>query len=231
MGQAILDYRTTGKANRLRVLSSLFEDDEIPVEHLFRPYEEMPVIEREAICQSRGRVLDIGAGAGCHSLVLQERGLQVTALDYSEKSCEAMRLAGLTDVRCLDILNCEISDRYDTILLLMNGTGIAGTPERLPMMLTRVGDLLAEGGQILIDSSDLKYLYENEDGSFDIDLMGPYYGQVDYRMVYGRIRGEVFDWLYADFGLLTAAAEEAGLSCTLVREGDHYDYLARLTRK
>lgn len=231
MGTAILDYQTTGRAARLKVLSSMFEDDEIPVPHLFRSFSEMPPLEQKALALAHGRVLDIGAGAGCHSLVLQERGLDVTAVDISHKSCEAMRLRGLRDVRCVDILSAAIPDRYDTILLLMNGTGIAGTADRLPAMLETVATLLAEGGEILIDSSDLKYLYENEDGSFDIDLMGPYYGEVDYQMSYKGKRGEPFMWLYSDYGLLDSAAAQVGLRCELLQEGEHYDYLARLTRK
>lgn len=231
MGTAILDYQTTGRAARLKVLSSMFDDDEIPVSHLFRALSEMPPLEQKALSLARGRVLDVGAGAGCHSLVLQENGMDVTAVDISQMSCEAMRLRGLRDVRCLDILSVAIPDKYDTVLLLMNGTGIAGTADRLPFLLSRVAALLAEGGEILIDSSDLKYLYENEDGSFDIDLMGPYYGEVDYQMSYKGKRGEPFMWLYSDFGLLSSAAAQAGLKCELVAEGEHYDYLARITRK
>lgn len=231
MGAAILDYQTTGKAARLRVVSSMFDDDEIPVAHLFRTYAEMPPLEQKALEEARGRVLDIGAGAGCHSLVLQERGMEVTSVDISLKSCEAMRLRGMRDVRCLNILQSKIEYPFDTILLLMNGTGIAGTAERLPMMLEKVAAFLAPGGQILIDSSDLKYLYEDEDGAFDIDLLGPYYGEVDYTMVYKGKRGERFMWLYADYGLLASAATQAGLQCELVMEGEHYDYLARITRK
>lgn len=229
MGAAILDYQTTGRAGRLRVLSSMFDEDEIPVAHLFRSPAEMPPLEQRALAEARGKVLDVGAGAGCHSLALQQRGMEVCAADISALSCEAMRLRGIRDVRCLDVLRDHINDRFDTILLLMNGTGIAGTLGRLPAFLGRMAALLAGGGQILIDSSDLKYLYENEDGSYDIDLLSAYYGEVDYRMVYKSVRGDSFDWLYADPQALEKAAAEAGLRCEILLEGEHYDYLARLT--
>lgn len=245
MGSAILEYQKTGKAARLRVLSSMFEEDEIPVAHLFRGIEDMPELERTALDLTRGRVLDIGAGAGCHSIILQSRGLDVTSVDISPLSCEAMKLRGLRDVRCLDILEDGQAagsgqaarsgedgqawyHGYDTILMLMNGTGIAGTVEGLAPMLKTVSGLLAPGGSILIDSSDLQYLYRNDDGSIDIDLCGAYYGEVDYRMVYRNVKGKPFNWLYADFSLLHSAALKCGLSCEMVSEGEHYDYLARI---
>ena len=92
-----------------------------------------------------------------------------------------------------------------------------------------MASLLAPGGQILIDSSDLSYVYQDEDGGMDIDLSGKYYGEVDYQMRYGRVEGLPFDWLYVDYPLLSAAAREAGLDCRLVAEGGHYDYLAQLS--
>ena len=111
----------------------------------------------------------------------------------------------------------------------MNGTGIAGKICNLPKLFKRLQELITPDGQILIDSSDLKYIYENEDGSFDIDLNGSYYGEVDYQMIYKNIEGEPFDWLYVDYPLLFAIAEANGLHAELIAEGEHYDYLAKLT--
>ncbi|MCQ2147339.1 MAG: methyltransferase [Bacteroidales bacterium] len=230
MGSAILEYQNTGKAAKLRVLSSMFEEDEIPAEHLFRTEEEMPEIEKKALELAKGRILDIGAGAGCHSIALQNKGFEVTAVDISPLSCQAMKARGIKDVRCLDISEDEIEEKFDTILMLMNGTGIAGTVEGLEPMLKKVSSLLSDDGIILIDSSDLQYLYENEDGSIDIDLAGAYYGEVDYKMVYRNIKGKPFNWLYADFSLLQTEAEKVGLKCELVLEGEHYDYLAKISK-
>ena len=179
MGAAIRDYQSKGKASRLRVLSSMFDEDEMPVVHLFRTFNQMPRLEQKALSMAKGRVLDIGAGAGCHALALQERGLEVKAIDISPLSCEVMKERGVKDAECVNLFNPQLQGKYDTLLLLMNGTGIAGKLNRLPMLLNRLKELLAEGGQILIDSSDLKYIYENEDGSMDIDLNAPYYGEVD----------------------------------------------------
>ena len=241
MGAAILDFQQHGKAARLRVLSSMFEEDEMPVKHLFRSVPEMPVLEQKALQLAKGRVLDIGAGSGCHTLALQEKGFTVKAIDISPLSCEAMKLRGVKDAECINLFDPHLSSGnhsgenqeqfegvFDTILLLMNGTGIAGKIENLPALFLRLKALLNPGGQILIDSSDLKYIYENEDGSFDINLNGAYYGEVDYQMIYKDVKGDRFDWLYVDFPLLESIAETCGLHGELVAEGEHYDYLARI---
>ena len=229
MGAAISDFHRSGKAARLRVLSSMFEEDEMPVAHLFRQLAKMPRLEQKALEMACGRVLDIGAGAGCHALALQERGIEVKAIDISPLSCEVMSERGIKDVECVNLFDQQLQGKYDTLLLLMNGTGIAGKLSRLPLLLNRLKELMAEGAQILIDSSDLKYIYENEDGSMDIDLDGNYYGEVDYQMIYKNVKGDSFDWLYVDPTLLTASCEQCGLKCEIIEKGEHYDYLAQIT--
>ena len=227
MGAAILDYQKSGKAGRLRVLSSMFEEDEMPVKHLFRNLEEMPMLEQKALSLAKGKVLDVGAGAGCHALALQAQSIAVKAIDISPLSCEAMELRGVMNAECINLFDEHLETGFDTILLLMNGTGIAGKIENLPALFNRLKALLNKGGQILIDSSDIKYIYENEDGSFDINLNAAYYGEVDYQMVYKDVKGDSFDWLYVDFPLLKSIAESCGLHGELIAEGEHYDYLAR----
>lgn len=229
MGTAIRDYNQQGKAARLRVLSSMFEEDEMPVAHLFRTLDKMPPLEQRALGMAQGRVLDVGAGAGCHALALQEQGMEVKAIDISPLSCEVMKKCGIKDVECVNLFDQQLQGKYDTLLLLMNGTGIAGKLSGLPKLLNRLKELLEEGGQILIDSSDLKYIYENEDGSMDIDLNAPYYGEVDYQMVYKNIKGKPFDWLYTGPMLLASVGKQCGLKCQIIEQGEHYDYLAKLT--
>lgn len=229
MGSAILEYAETGNADRLRVLSSMFEEDEIVVPYLFRSEEEMPQIERTALSMAKGRVLDVGAGAGCHTLALQDSH-DVTAIDISPLSIEAMTKRGVNDARCMDIFDPAFDEKFDTILLLMNGTGIAGKLERMPGLLNRLKELMAQGGQILMDSSDLCYIYEDEEGFIDLTGVDGYYGEVDYRMVYRNIEGEKFDWLYIDYETLETIATGCGLNCEKIADGEHYDYLAKLTR-
>lgn len=231
MGAAIAEYQSTGKAGRLRVLSSMFDEDEIPVPHLFRTLAEMPQLEQKALQMARGKILDVGAGAGCHSLALQQRGEEVLAIDISPLSYEAMEQRGIEHVKCINLFDPQLTGPFDTILMLMNGIGVVGKLKNMPDFFERLSMLLAPGGQLLLDSSDLKYLYENEDGSYDIDPFGPYYGEIDYQMVYRKVKGEPFDWLYIDFQTLQLLAESNGFKCEQVQEGQHFDYLARLTRK
>lgn len=230
MGAAIRDYFRQGKSAQLKVLSSLFDDDEMPVAHLFRSYDEMPPLEQRALNEARGKVLDVGAGAGCHALALQERGFDVTAVDISPLSCETMKERGVANVECVNIFNQRFQERFDTLLLLMNGTGIAGKLSRLPQLLSRLKQLMNPGAQILIDSSDLRYVYEDENGVLDVDLDGAYYGEVDYQMTYRNIIGKSFDWLYADSVVLAESCRQCGLKCEILAQGQHYDYLARIVQ-
>lgn len=228
MGAAIYDFHRNGSADVLKVYSSDFDDDEIPVSDLFREYEDMPYIERVALDLAAGRVLDVGAGSGCHSLALAKAGKESVAIDISPLSVEVMRERGV-DARLVNLYDESFAEKFDTVLMLMNGTGIIGTLENMETFFTRIRQLLNPGGCVLIDSSDLRYLFEEEDGSLMIDLADDYYGLVDYQMQYKDVLGEPFDWLYVDFDTLAYYAEENGFIAEMVANGEHYDYLARLT--
>lgn len=230
MGKAIFDYFHTKKAGKLRVLSSMFYEDEIPVATLFRDFDRMPIQEQKAIELCRGKVLDVGAGSGCHSIVLKERGLEVVAIDISELSVEVMRERGI-DARNVNFFDETFTEKFDTILFAMNGIGIVGKTDRLPDFFRSIRRLLAPGGQVLLDSSDIRYVFIDDEGAMDIDLAAGYYGEVDYRMRYKNINGEPFDWLYIDFDTLSMYAEEHGFICEKCVDGEHYDYLARITAK
>lgn len=228
MGAAIYDYHKNGSAATLVVRSSMFDDDEIPVADLFRDFEDMPELERTALEKSCGRVLDVGAGAGCHSIALAGMGKEAVAIDISPLSVEVMKERGV-DARQVNFYDESFNESFDTVLMLMNGTGIIGTLDNIPEFFDSLKRLLRPGGCVYIDSSDLRYLFEEEDGSLMIDLADDYYGQLDYQMQYKNVEGEPFDWLYLDFNTLAYYAEENGFSAQLVAEGEHYDYLASLT--
>ena len=228
MGQAIADYHATGKASRLRVFSPMFDEDEIPVATLFRTLDKMPAIEQEALKVASGHILDVGAGAGCHTLALQAMEKRVTAIDISPLAVETMRQRGVKDVLEQDFFTFD--GQYDTILMLMNGIGIVGTISRLPAFFMQVDHLLAPGGQLLCDSSDLCYLYEDEDGIIDLTGIEGYYGELTYQMQYKSIKGEPFPWLFIDAETLREQAAAHGFHCDILMRGPHYDYLARLTR-
>lgn len=229
MGQAIKDYFETGHANRLRVFSSQFDEDEMPVATLFRSESEMPMIERKALELCHGRVLDVGAGAGCHSLVLQNKGIEVMAIDISRLSVDVMIRRGVQETLAVDLFDDTFVGCYDTILMLMNGSGIIGRLSRMPLFFRRMKQLLSPQGCILMDSSDLRYVFEDEDGGLDLDLNAAYYGEVDFKMQYKNVKGRSFDWLYVDFDTLFYHARENGFKVEKIVDGPHYDYLARLT--
>ena len=231
MGTALQEYIRKGKASKLRVLSSLFDEDEFPVSLLFRKEKDMSDIERAALDLARGHVLDVGAGAGCHTLALQNKGLEVTAIDISPLSVQVQRERGVRDTRLVNLFDPTFAEQYDTILFLMNGSGIIGKLENMPAFFDKMKLLLARGGRIYMDSSDLRYIFENEDGSMDIDLNAAYYGEVDYQMKYRNIAGPKFDWLYIDFETLSYYASEYGFTVTKILEGSHYDYLACIERQ
>ena len=233
MGRAIADYQKDKRAARLRVFSPMFEEDEMPLPTLFRTYDSMPEIERKALDMARGKSLDVGAAAGCHSLVLQERGIDVTAIDISPLSVEAMKERGVRNVREQDFfelgsrqhVSTQEDEQYDTILMLMNGIGIVGTLARMPAFFRLLDRILAPGGQVLCDSSDISYVFEGDMPEMD------YYGEQSFRMQYKDTIGEPFPWLYIDADRLKQVAEENGYQAEVVAEGEHYDYLARITKR
>jgi len=229
MGAAITDFFNHKKADRLRVFSSQFDEDEIPVSQLFRNQKLMPIIERTAIKQAYGRILDVGAGSGCHALALQEINKDVCAIDISPLSVEVMQKRGVKDARLINLFDESFTETFDTILMLMNGSGIIGRLNNMPMFFQRMKRLLRPNGCILMDSSDLRYLFEEEDGSFLMDLAGDYYGEIDFQMQYKEIKSDSFDWLYVDFHTLSLYAAECGFNAELIKEGKHYDYLAKLS--
>lgn len=212
------------KTDRLRVFSPIFEEDEIPLRTLFRNYNSMPSIEKKALDMAKGRTLDVGAASGCHTLELQKRGIDVTAIDISPLSVETMKERGVKKVLEQDFFALE-GQHYDTILMLMNGIGIVGTLERMPQFFKQLDMILAPGGQVLCDSSDISFVFEGDMPDMD------YYGEQCFRMQYKDTIGEPFPWLYIDADTLKQVAEENGYCANVIALGEHYDYLARITRK
>ncbi|WP_299824527.1 class I SAM-dependent methyltransferase [uncultured Pontibacter sp.] len=227
IGFAVLDYLAGEESAEITVESNLAEDDFIPVHYLFRKQAEMPEMEQVALKACQGKVLDVGAGAGCHTLVLQELGVDVTALDISEGAVEAMRTRGVKQVLNSNVYH--LTGKYDTLLLLMNGIGITGTLTGLDTFLEHAKSLLNPNGQILLESSDILYMYEDEDGSVLLDLNAGYYGEVKYNMKYKEQESGWFDWLFIDPAILEDYASKHGYTFEILYEGETANYLARLT--
>lgn len=224
MGLCVYDYWKGDEAAELIVHSNVEEITLIKGSYLFRNYEEMPELEKLALQLSYGKVLDVGACSGCHSIILQEKGLDVLAVDISEPAVKTMKERGINTIK-KDIF--ELNDiGFDTILLLMNGLGLGGAPEKTTELLSHLKTLLNPGGKIVGDSADLIDLYREEDGSVLLELTGNYYGEVQYMLEYKGIKGNLFDWLFIDYNLLDECAKAAGLTCSLVAEGNTDNYLA-----
>ncbi len=225
LGQAALDYLRGALRQNPVTETQITEADEFEVKYLFRSYGHMPEIEKWALDHACGSILDAGCGAGSHALELQNRGFDVTAIDISNNFIETCRLRGVKNARVADIM--KIEEKFDTILLLMNGTGICGRLSGLADFLDHLRNMLAKDGQILIDSSDIIYMFEQEDGSFEVPAEG-FYGELIFELSYDGQTEDPFPWLYVPFELLREVAHSVGLACDKALDGPHYDYLARL---
>ena len=225
IGKAILEYAKTNKPDDIIVSSEICEDDIIPLEVLFRKYDEMPELEKLALSLAKGDVLDVGAGAGFHAKYLQDQGLNVQTIDISEGAVQFMNSNGLKANK-IDFFDLK-GEQFDTILMLMNGIGIAGTLSKLEKTLAHAKTLLKPGGKLYCDSSDIKYLYEDEDGSMWVDLNTEYYGNFRFQMKYKKEVGPWFDWLYIDFDNLFQSAKNAGLKASRIYNVDD-NYLAEI---
>jgi cyclopropane fatty-acyl-phospholipid synthase-like methyltransferase len=228
IGLALLDFFDTQEDTSIIVKMDIADEDFLPPSYFFRSYADCPELEQLALQQARGKILDVGAGAGSHSLYLQEQGLDVTAIDVSPNSVEVMQQRGIKNTELVDFYDYQ-GGSFDTMLLLMNGIGLVQTLDGFEQFFAQARTLLSPNGQILLDSSDLIYMFEEEDGSYLIDMSDKYHGEVEFNLSYKDIKGESFNWLYVAEELLQDAADANGFKCEIIKQGPHYDYLAKLT--
>lgn len=226
IGHALLDYYHGNYTEDIITETNISEDDELPLPYLFRSFKEMPKVEQEALKLANGKILDVGCGAGIHSLYLQNKGFDIMAVDISKGAVEVCKLQGLKKVKNLDVLQVN-QKKFDTILLLMNGTGIFQNLEKVPEYLQHLKSLLNDSGQILIDSSDLKYMFDKDDEAMNAE---GYYGELEYSMRYKGEQSDLFSWLYLDEITFKNACISNGFNFEIVTRGENYDYLARLTK-
>ena len=230
-GKAMLDFATNNNPENIVTETNISEADEMDVSYLFRSFKEMPKLEQKALKLAKGKILDVGCGAGSHALYLQENDFEVMAIDISANAIETCKLRGINNAVVLNLLEIDTTLKFDTIYLLMNGTGIFGKLKNIDQYLSKLKELLTPTGQILIDSSDIVYMFdEDEDGGKWIPMYSDYYGELIFNVSYKGEQEEPFDWLYLDYNTLQNACIAQNLNCELVTEGDHFDYLARITK-
>lgn len=231
-GMLLMDY-FNGHEDAQQVLK---RDDgkliNIPVNTYFRSNEELLAGERNFFKYCKGNILCIGGGTGVHSLIMQEKGFDVLAIDISEEACEIMKGRGVKKVKCIDFFKFN-EDEYDTVVLLGRNIGMVETLDKLEGFLIRLKSFLKEEGLILLnsvdlhcsqDEDDIKYMKMNEES-------GRYYGEVRYRTVYNDAEGEMFNWLYLDFDTLKEYARRVGLGCEVLEKDDAGNYMAALKKK
>jgi SAM-dependent methyltransferase len=228
IGHAVWDYLNGYRGESIVVRTDIAEDEQLSPSYFFRTFEQMPVQEQEALKRCSGKILDIGAGAGAHSLWLQNQGLEVDAIDISPLSCDTMRKRGIKNVLLQDIYTLT-NMQYDTILLLMNGAGVAQTLPGLEMLLLHLKTLLNPGGKILADSSDLLYLFTDENGDTWVDIASDtYYGEMEYQLSYKTIKGKLFPWLFVDPETFAGYARLCGFTVKETIAGAHFDYMVEI---
>jgi SAM-dependent methyltransferase len=226
-GQALRAFYLNNDRAKLYSESNISHWDEYPLDYLFRDFNEMPEIERQALARAQGKVLDVGCGAGSHSLYLQNQGFDVWAIDHSQGATQVAKTRGVNQVLKTSFLDYQ-AGHFDTIIMLMNGTGIFESIERVPVYLNHLKTLLSPTGSVLIDSSDLQYMYDTgAQGSIWVPA-DRYYGALEYRLRYKKQLSEKFSWLFMDENLFAALAESNGWSFEIIARGDHYDFLALL---
>jgi len=231
LGAALLDYHRGDAAVGLVVTSDLWEDEPTPVAAFYRPDEQtLPALEQKALELCRGRVLDLGAGAGRHALELQRAGHDVVAVDPLPEAVEIMRDRGVADIRLGD-LSAVQGERFDTVLMLMHGLGVVGDLHGLGRLFEQLPQVLNPGGRLICDSADLAAVLGNESPETLDELLSPdsYLGEVEFALRYGSLEGPRYRWIFVDPKTLKVIANAAGLEVEISAEGERGSYVAVLT--
>ncbi len=223
LGNAWLDYWQHQPAAPLLLHPSYGPTEEMPIDYFFRDADGFPPLEQYALDLCQGQVLDVGAGVGSHALFLQQQGLAVITLEVSPAGVQIQQARGVKRALQTDYRHYQ-QGGFDTVLLLMNGIGVVGSLAGLRDFFQCAKAWIGPAGQLLFDSSDVAYLYEDTEFSTD-----SYYGEVRYQYEYQGHWGEQFSWLYVDENTLQQLARESGWLTQIVFEDDQGQYLARAT--
>jgi len=223
MGSAMLNYFEKNDNTPIRVFINKSEEPEMYPSVFFRPYKNMLKYEKIALKNSTGKVLDLGCGAGCHSLYLQNKGFDVTAVEVSKKSANVALSQGVNKVINEDWRNLTLKN-FDTVLVLMNGMGLAESPTELKMMFRKLKSLLSKNGSILIDSTDVTY------AKADWPMIdSEYFGKVQFELKY-KGKTQCFPWLFVDFETAVKTAKSVKLNVEVLERARNGHFLLRLSK-
>jgi len=221
-GQALLDYYLHTLEAPLILHTSYGPSETLPLERFFHDEDAFSDLDFFALDQARGSILDIGAAAGRHALFLQQQGLNVTVLDISPSCGKIMEESGLKKIIIDDAFHYA-EKKYDTLLMLMNGIGIAGDIDGLSQLFHHLKTIITPRGQLLLDSTDISYMYDHAEKPTD-----RYFGELTFRYEYKNKLGKPFKWLYLDQKKLIDVAQKTGWTCQIIFEDESDAYLARL---
>ncbi len=229
---ALLDHHRDGRPRRVKALRADGVEFEIETEEYFTLEGELAELDRQALAQVRGRVLDVGAGAGRHALALQAKGCEVVAIDVSPTCVALCRERGVHDARELDVMTLaggaseEIAaalGRFDTIFFGMQTLGVAGGVVPLGRLLVGLRRLLLPGGAVIADSSELRAAWEGDETD-----RSPKRGEIVLSTRYRGLRGEPFPWLYLAEEDLALISREAGFELETLGHVSSGEYLVAL---
>jgi SAM-dependent methyltransferase len=187
-------------------------------------------LEQLAMERSTGRVLDVGACVGRHSLFLQEHGCQVTAIELEPTLVDIMSERGVREPLAGSVFSLA-GRQFDTMLMLLNGFGLVGTPDGADAFFEHTRQLLSPGGQILCDSVDVRQTTKPTHLAYQEANIrcGRPAGQRRYWMEYRGRRGEPFNWLHMDFDGLRDIARRHDRSAEMLAREEDGHYLARIS--
>ena len=229
-GAALLDYFNGDRSATITIHDKLGKIRDYPISEIFTDASGFFELERAAVELCRGRVLDIGSGNGRHSLALQDRGLQVIAIDLLPECVQVTKRRGVKEAYQADIFNFN-APPFDTLLGIINGLSMVKTLDGLRPYLRRVRRLVKPDGQYLVHSTDVRRVPGVRDRVARNlgDSPHRYFGEIDCWLEYKGERGETFTELYVDPETLTKHASESGWACDIVAEKKEGFFLARLT--
>ncbi len=233
IGHGMLEYYSTGKA--MEIIER--DDGHFNVSEGFAAYFSEPDLwpdrYKEALKHVHGRVLDIGCGAGMHTLYLQEQGVSVTAVDNSPKAIEVCRLRGVKDARILPITKISRHiEPFDSIIMLGNNFGLFANPQRAKRLLQRFNNLTFPGGTLIAESYDP---YQTEDPDHlayhKLNIQrGRMAGQVRLRVRFRKHKTDWFDYLFVSQDEMLQILEGTGWQLNRFIESTTPAYIAILDK-